>query len=180
MEPQREHPMVPPRTILNAIADTGREVHGVGKIRALFAGSGITDSRPASSNAEAVRAISDLWDFSGEGLIFANLPDFDALQEPADYARALVAFDQWLSDFLPRMDGDDLLILTADQGHPPSVAAETTPREDVPLMIVHEGLSVPLGTRKTFADIAASLGEFFHLREKWPTGTSFLRHARSP
>jgi phosphopentomutase len=38
--------MTPPRTVLNAIAETGLRVEGVGKISDIFAGSGITRSTP--------------------------------------------------------------------------------------------------------------------------------------
>jgi phosphopentomutase len=32
----------------------------------------------------------------------------------------------------------------------------------------------PLGTRETLADVAATLAEFFRLKESWRTGHAFL------
>lgn len=171
--------MVPPPTILNALSDAGRSVHGVGKISDIFAGSGMTDSTPTASNAEGMRVIEDLWTDFDDGLVFANLVDFDMLfghrRNVAGYAQALVEFDAWLGTFLPQIDEDDLVILTADHGNDPTWRGTDHTREEVPLLVLHRNIAAPLGTRRTFADIAASLGEFFQLRESWPTGTSFIR-----
>jgi phosphopentomutase len=41
-------------------------------------------------------------------------------------------------------------------------------------MVVHGRTSHPLGTRKTFADVAATLAAHFRLRNPWPIGKSFL------
>ncbi|MEQ1858588.1 MAG: phosphopentomutase [Chthoniobacteraceae bacterium] len=179
--------MVPPPTILNAISDTGLPVHGVGKISDIFAGSGITASTPTASNAEGMRAIEEIWSEFDEGLVFANLVDFDMLfghrRDVAGYAQALAEFDAWLGTFLPQLDEDDLVILTADHGNDPTWRGTDHTREEVPLLVVHRGFHVPLGTRRTFADVAASLADAFQLRDGRPTGTSFLpelnRHARS-
>jgi len=179
--------MVPPPTILNALSDAGNAVHGVGKISDIFAGSGITASTTTTSNAEGMRVIEEVWSEFDDGLVFANLVDFDMLyghrRDPAGYARALVECDVWLGGFLPQIDEDDLVIFTADHGNDPTWKGTDHTREEVPLLVVHRGFHVPLGTRRTYADIAASLAEFFHLREGWPIGTSFLRelnrHARS-
>ncbi|MES2570647.1 MAG: hypothetical protein V4710_11415, partial [Verrucomicrobiota bacterium] len=90
-----------------------------------------------------------------------------------------VEFDAWLSHFLSQVEPDDLVIITADHGNDPSASGNAHTREEVPLMVVHDDLCMPLGTRKTFADVAASLADFFSLKERWPTGTSFLRHSGS-
>ena len=123
--------------------------------------------------------IEDLWADFDDGLVFANLVDFDMLfghrRNVAGYAQALVEFDAWLGTFLPQIDEDDLVILTADHGNDPTWRGTDHTREEVPLLVLHRNIAAPLGTRRTFADIAASLGEFFQLRESWPTGTSFIR-----
>jgi phosphopentomutase len=179
--------MVPPRTVLDAIAETGMRVEGVGKISDIFAGSGITHSTPTASNAEGMAAIDALWADGDDGLIFANLVDFDMLyghrRDVAGYANALSEFDAWLGGFLPRCEEDDLVIITADHGNDPTWRGTDHTREEVPLMVLHAGLSVALGTRKTFADTAASLAAFFRLSRPWPVGESFItlqqRHART-
>jgi len=160
--------MVPPGTVLNAIAQTGLRVEGVGKISDIFAGSGI-------------------WADGTDGLIFANFIDFDMLhghrRDVAGYAQALLACDHWLAGFLPRCEEDDLVIITADHGNDPTHNGTDHTREEVPLMVLHGGLSLALGTRKIFADVAATLAAYFRLRQKWPVGDSFItlqqRHART-
>ena len=168
---------VPPRTVLNAIADAGLPVEGVGKIHDIFAGSGVTHSTPTSSNALGMAAIDALWAEAGDGLIFANLVDFDMLfghrRDVPGYANALTEFDAWLHSFLPKVAPDDLLIITADHGNDPTFPGTDHTREEVPLMVLHGDRRNPLTTRETFADIAATLTDFFRI-EPWPIGQSFL------
>lgn len=171
--------MVPPPTILNALSDAGLSVHGIGKISDIFAGSGITGSTPTTSNAEGMEAIEEIWSTFDEGLVFANLVDFDMhfghRRNVDGYAEALEEFDEWLGRFLPQIFEDDLVIITADHGNDPTWKGTDHTREQVPLIVLHRGFAVPLGTRRTFSDIAASLADFFQIREGWPVGESFLR-----
>jgi len=169
--------MVPPPTILNLIADAGLPVHGVGKISDIFAGSGITMSNPTTSNADGMSTIEDLWGQLDEGLVIANLVDFDMhfghRRDVRGYAKALAEFDAWLGPFLREIDEDDLLIITADHGNDPTWRGTDHTREEVPLLVVHRRRKGPLGTRKTFADVAATLAAFFELG-RWQTGDSFV------
>ena len=168
---------VPPRTILNTITDSGLPVHGVGKISDIFAGSGLTDSTATASNVEGVAALDTLWAKKNDGLLFANLVDFDMhfghRRDVPGYARALVEFDRWLATFIPRVTADDLVVITADHGNDPTFPGTDHTREEVPLLVLHAENSAPLGTRETFADIAATLADFFHLAP-WSIGQSFL------
>lgn len=174
---RHEFGITPPRTILNAIAETGLPVHGVGKIRDFFAGSGVTRSTPTLTNADGLQAISAAWNEGRDGLIFANLGEFDPVHglksTTRGWADGLQEFDRWLADFLPHVETDDLVIITSDHGgeHPGRGAGFT--REEVPLIVLHQGYVGPLGTRATFADVAATLGEYFKLGERWPVGESF-------
>jgi phosphopentomutase len=168
---------VPPRTVLDAIAAAGRSVEGVGKISDIFADRGLTSSTPTACNAEGMAAIDALWATGRDGLIFANLVDFDMhfghRRDVAGYANALVEFDRWLATFLPRCAPDDLVIITADHGNDPTWPGTDHTREEVPLLVLHGDGRTDLGTRETFADIASTLAEFFHL-DPWPVGDSFL------
>jgi phosphopentomutase len=115
-------------------------------------------------------------------LVFTNLVDFDTLyghrRDPAGYAAALVTFDQWLAGFLPQVDDDDLLILTADHGNDPTFRGTDHTRERVPLLLKHDDRHESLGERATFADIAATLAEFFDLPTPWSAGASILAGLR--
>ena len=170
--------MQPPRTILNAIAEQGFPVIGIGKISDIFAGQGITESFPTDGNAEGMKRITEIWKNLESGLVFTNLVDFDMLyghrREVAGYARALEQFDQWLGGFLPQIAETDLAIITADHGNDPSYRGTDHTREQVPLFVLHGEQTQDLGIRETFADVAATLHEYFQLPEAWPTGTSFL------
>lgn len=180
---RHDYSMVPPRTVLNAIAETGLPVHGVGKISDIFAGSGITRSTPTASNAEGMEIIEQLWRTAEDGLIFANLVDFDMIyghrRNVEGYKQALVEYDDWLAGFLPLVEPDDLVIITADHGNDPTFRGTDHTREEVPLMVLNAGQTGPLGTRKTFADVAATLSEYFRVRGGWPVGESFLGARRA-
>ena len=168
----------PPRTILNAIADAGYPTIGVGKISDIFAGQGITKSHPAKSNREGMGHMDKLWATTDRGLIFCNLVDFDSIyghrRDVAGYAMALSEFDEWLGPFIDKIGPEDLVIITADHGNDPTFRGTDHTREQVPLFVMHNRQSRDLGIRSTYADVAASLAEFFQLPEPWPVGTSFL------
>lgn len=170
--------MKPPRTVLDALNEHGLPVTGVGKINDIFAEQGVTKSFPTASNAEGMSRIDELWRTTTSGFVFANLVDFDMLfghrRDVAGYAHALSEFDVWLATFLLQIRPDELVIITADHGNDPTFRGTDHTREQVPLFVLHRGESRDLGTRETFADVAASLADYFKLPDGWPTGCSFL------
>lgn len=175
---RHDYSMKPSRTVLNAIADTNIPVSGVGKISDIFAGEGVTDSHPTASNIEGMRTIDSLWGATERGLIFVNLVDFDMLfghrRDVSGYVATLREFDGWLGTFQSKILPDDLVIITADHGNDPTFRGSDHTREQVPLFVIHQGESRNLGVRSTFADVAASLADFFQLPQPWPVGSSFL------
>jgi phosphopentomutase len=174
---RHEYSLVPARTVLNAISEAGMVVEGIGKIPDLFARSGVTHAHPVNANAEAFDAIDRVWERIHDGLVFANLGDFDRhghSRDVAGYANALAEFDTWLASFLPKVGRDDLLIITADHGNDPAFRGTSHTREEVPLLAHYDGLTGPLGTRETLADVAATLADFFRLKEPWRVGYPFL------
>jgi phosphopentomutase len=152
-------------------------VHGVGKISDIFANSGITASTPTTSNAEGMTAIAREWSRLQDGLLFANLVDFDMLyghrRDVAGYARALLEFDKWLPSFLSAVTAEDLVIITADHGNDPTHSGTDHTREEVPLLVLHRGRAIALGTRESFADLAATVAQFFELPDRF-SAKSFL------
>ncbi len=169
--------MKPPRTVLNAISEEGLPVIGVGKISDIFAGEGVTDSFPTALNADGMERIETAWENLQSGLVFANLVDFDMLhghrRDVAGYAAALESFDCWLGKFIPKILPDDLVIITADHGNDPTFSGTDHTREQVPLFVLLGAESRNLGTRDTFADVAATFARFFQLRDAWPAGSPF-------
>ncbi|NLW46261.1 MAG: phosphopentomutase [Firmicutes bacterium] len=161
--------------VLDRIKDAGMTVFGVGKIEDIFARQGLTDSNHTHKNSEALAFISELISKDFQGLVFANCVDFDMVyghrNDTEGFYRALKEVDHWLEKNVPKLREGDLLIITADHGCDPTTASTDHSREYVPLLIFGPGLSpgVDLGVRKTFADIAASLCNWFNL-EPWPLG----------
>src|SRR5207253_9184910 len=90
------------------------------------------------------------------------------------YARALTEFDEWLGGFINKIEPEDLVMTTADAGNDPTFRGTDHTREQVPLFGLHNRESRDLGTRSTFADVAASLADCVQLPQAWPTGCSFL------
>jgi phosphopentomutase len=177
---RRDFSYHPPETILNALQRHGVHTVGIGKIADIFAESGISESYPTKSNQQGMEQIAQLWEAPVDQPVFyfANLVDFDMLfghrRDVAGYGRALEEFDRWLADFLPKIiDDQSLFMITADHGNDPTWRGTDHTRERVPLLAA--GLPEPacLGVRHSFADIAATLADFFDL-PKWPVGTSIL------
>jgi len=172
---RHEYPAVPPRTVLNAISEAGWVVEGIGKVPELFAKSGVTHGHAAGTNGETLAMIERVWDH--DGLVFANLADFDRhghARDVAGYAASLREFDGWLGEFLPKVGREDMLMITADHGNDPVFKGRDHTREQLPLLLRYDGKAGWLGTRDTLADVAATLGEFFRLRERWPVGRGLV------
>jgi phosphopentomutase len=167
-------------TLLDRMFAAGQHVAAVGKVSDLFAGRGISESHPTKSDAEGVDQVEALMATQPEGLIFANLVDFDTVyghrNDTAGYAKNLERFDARVPAMIAKLTADDLLVITADHGNDPTTASTDHSREHVPLLVhgprVRAG--VDLGTRQTFADLGQTLAENFGVGQL-PHGTSFLR-----
>ncbi len=161
--------------VLDRIKDAGMIVFGVGKIEDIFSEQGLTDSNHTHNNQETLTFVSELISKDFQGLVFANCIDFDMLyghrNDTEGFYNALKEVDQWLAENIPRLRKGDILIITGDHGGDPTTPSTDHSREYTPLLIFGPGLSqgVNLGIRKTFADIAASLCNWFNL-EPWPVG----------
>ena len=182
---RRDFSLAPPApTVLDRLHDAGRNVITVGKVDDLFAGRGVTDAIHTTGNEEGETVLLDLVKRSGEGLVFANLVDFDTQyghrNDPAGFARALERFDGTLGGLAGRLRGDEMAWVTADHGNDPTTPGTDHTREHVPLLVlgprVREG--VDLGTRATFADLGATLAELWSVTPP-RSGTSFLAGLRS-
>jgi phosphopentomutase len=182
---RRDFSLPPPRpTLLDRLVEHGLAVVTVGKVDDLFAGRGVTEALHTTDNAEGEALLIDLARRSGEGLVFANLVDFDTLyghrNDPAGFARALERFDDRLSEMLGRLRADEICLVTADHGNDPTTPSTDHSREYVPLLVAgpRARRGVDLGTRATFADVSASLSELFGLARP-AAGTSFIREVRA-
>lgn len=164
--------------ITERLFGAGVPVYAVGKIEDIIAHRGITESIHSNNTEESQKVVEQFMKREGDGFIFANFIDFDMLyghrRDPKGYAEALKQTDDWLAKFLPLLDNDDILILTADHGNDPTFKGTEHTREYVPLLVYQPhkpGKS--LGIRQGFYDIAQSLANWFNL-EPIPRGKSFI------
>lgn len=170
----------PGKTMLDAISQAGLDTIAVGKIFDIFAGQGITEHVFNKSNADGMAHTMDYARRDFHGLCFVNLVDFDMLyghrRDIPGYARALTEFDTWLGAFLRELGEEDLVLITADHGCDPGYTATTDhTREYVPLIALGKRVKPgSLGTRETFADIAATVTELLGVEYETP-GRSFAR-----
>ena len=178
---RHDYSLQPPRaTMLNNLEDAGYECIGVGKISDIFAGSGITQQIRTQNNTDGIAKTLDLMENDFEGIFFVNLVDFDMVyghrNDAPGYARALMEFDQALPKFMEQMGEDDLLIITADHGCDPSTPSTDHSREYTPMLAWSKKIrpGANLGTRTTFADIGATVLEYFGLENR-TDGQSFLK-----
>ena len=170
----------PKQTLLDAIKAKGLASIGVGKIYDIFAGIGTTEHVYNQSNANGMEHTVNFAKQDFEGLCFVNLVDFDMQyghrRDIDGYAKALTEFDTWLGNFLPTLGEDDLVMITADHGCDPAYTATTDhTREYVPLLVLGKAVKpVNLGTRQSFADIAATVAELLGVEYDTP-GQSFAK-----
>ena len=178
---RKDFSLSPPKdTMLNLLQKGGYEVKAVGKISDIFAGSGITLSYKSKSNNEGMQKTQEIAKEDFEGLCFVNLVDFDSKyghrNDVDGYAKALREFDIWLSDFLPLLKQDDILIITADHGCDPQTPSTDHSREYTPLIIYGNSVKggINLKTRESFADISATILDYFNIDKETTDGNSFL------
>ena len=173
--------LVPPRTtMLDLLKESGLATISVGKIYDIFAGKSVSESNRTTSNTHGMEVTLDIQKRDFEGLCFVNLVDFDMKyghrNDVAGYANAMSEFDVQLGEFLPDMRDDDVLIITADHGCDPSTPSTDHSREYVPMLICgkHIKQGVNLGTRQTFADVSATVLDYFGVGKRDTAGESFL------
>lgn len=167
---RHDYAVPPPEpTALDFLYQSGLQVVSVGKIHDIFCGHGITASFPTKGNEEGISQTIERTKEMDRGLVFCNLVDFDSLyghrRDPQGYAQALMAFDRRLPEIMSALGTDDLLIITADHGNDPYHHGTDHTREFVPLLAWHRQMDcgASLGTRETFADLAATILSNFGL-----------------
>ncbi len=168
------------KTMVDVLAENGFDTIPVGKIYDIFAGQGFETSNPTISNEDGMQKALAFVNEDFCGLCFVNLVDFDSAyghrNDVDGYAAALSAFDRFLADFLPKMRQDDLLLITADHGCDPATPSTDHSREYTPLVLYGDRIKqgVNLGTRSTFADIGATVLDYFDLSVTAIAGESLL------
>jgi phosphopentomutase len=180
-ERRHDYAVEPPRPmLLDVLAEGKIPVFGVGKIHDIYNGRGVENYVTTKNNADGMAKLTEAMSRRPNGLIFANLVDFDMLyghrKDVEGFAKSLEEFDALLGPFLAAMRPSDLLIITADHGCDPDPVNPTTDhsREYVPIIAYSPRATegVNLGVRQTLADMGQTIAENFG--KKIPHGTSFL------
>lgn len=177
---RRDYSVEPPeKTVLDHLVSADVPVTSIGKISDIFAGRGISESIHTVSNEDGIAQTIQAMKHIKEGFIFVNLVDFDSKyghrRDPAGYKQALEVFDSALPDIVDALAEDDLLMITADHGNDPTFSGTDHTREYVPLLVYSKHLQggQSLGIRQTFADMGATIADWFQITQP-QIGNSFL------
>lgn len=177
---RKDFSLLPPqKTVLDILIENNIHVIGIGKIKDIFGGRGITNNISTSSNMDGLNKIIEVIEQQEKGLIFANLVEFDMIfghrNDVSGYGKALEETDKRLADIITSLKSEDMLIVTADHGCDPTTSTTDHSREYVPLLVygkrIRQGKN--LGIRKTFADNGATISEIFGIPNTG-FGESFL------
>ncbi len=170
----------PPQvTMLDQLKAAGKDVIAVGKIQDIFVGKGITEFTYTSGNEDGINKTLEYMDKDFDGLLFVNLVDYDMLyghrNDIDGYAKAVTYFDEKLPEIMAKLQDDDILMITADHGCDPGYTVSTDhSREYTPLLMYGKNIEAAnLGNRETFADIAATVLDYFDIEQK-THGTTML------
>lgn len=165
-------------TILDVLSENSINTIAIGKVIDLFNERGINQKLPTKSNSEGCNQLLNVASNVEDSFIFTNLVDFDVYfghrNDPEGFHGALRDFDKFLPEFLNTLDETDLLIITSDHGNDPTTPSTDHSREYVPLLVYKKNKTGNnLGTRKSFSDVAKTIGDFYNVPNKL-YGTSFL------
>lgn len=174
---------LPGPCLFDLLKAQGIETVAVGKTGAIFNEQGIERSYHDKGNTACLKRTGKILAEESEKnqFVFVNLVDTDMIyghrRDPEGYFQAVDCIDSYIGNFMDQLKEDDLLIITADHGCDPSFKGTDHTREHVPLLVYRKGheAGVSLGIRNSFADLSASLLEYFNVKEKL-TGTSFKRN----
>ena len=164
--------------MLDVLQEAGYATRGVGKIYDIFAGKGISDTVRIQNNVDGMEKTMAIMDEDFKGLCFVNLVDFDMVyghrNDIDGYAAAATTFDKQLASMVAKMKDTDILMITADHGCDPGFPGTDHSREYVPFLVYGKDVKsgVNLGTRDSFADIAATIQDIFEVEQK-TAGNSF-------
>ena len=180
-ERRHDYAVEPPRPMLmDMLCDRKVPILGIGKIHDIYNGRGLGNYLTTKSNMDGMEKLRSALERQSDGLIFANLVDFDMLyghrKDVEGFARSLEEFDLLLGPLLASLEKTDLLLITADHGCDPDPAWPTTDhsREYVPILAYSPGgqRGTNLGVRATLADMGQTVAQNFGA--EIPHGESFL------
>ena len=130
------------KSVMDVLKEKGITTYGVGKIYDIFAGFGVEPHVTTKDNADGMAKTDEALEKVKNGFIFTNLVDTDMKfghrRDVNGYKNALEEFDKWLGTFLPKLNEDDILLITADHGCDPTFKGSDHTREVVPSACLSE------------------------------------------
>lgn len=153
----------PADTMLDCLMRASKSTIGVGKIKDIYAGKGISEYVYTTGNEDGINKTLEYMDKDFNGLLFVNLVDYDMLyghrNDVDGYAKAVAYFDERLPEIIDKMWDDDVLMITADHGCDPGFTKSTDhSREYVPFIMYGKEITPKnYGTRKSFSDIGKTV-----------------------
>ncbi len=166
-------------TIMDKLITAGFEVYATGKIDDLFGHRGISVTNHTTNNHDTILATIDFIKKDFNGLLFANLIEFDQIyghrNDPRGYADALEEFDRSIPQIVGNLGAGDIVMVVSDHGVDPTTESTDHSREFSPLLIFGDRIkaNVDLGVRKSFSDVGATIADIFTLQPP-QIGSSFL------
>jgi phosphopentomutase len=167
------------KMVLDFAAEAGLPVIGIGKVRDVFSGRGISGSVKTKDNADGFRETENHVKEGGRGIIFTILGDFDTLwghrNDTKGYAKGLVEADRLLGKVVSAMQPDDVLFIVADHGCDPTMPGTDHSREYVPALIVGSQVNpIAIGVRSSMSDIGKTVADMLRINAEVP-GISFAK-----
>ena len=181
--PERRDYSVPPpgRTALDFVKEAGVAVYGVGKIRDIFDGRGLSEFSYSESNDHGIDLTIQYLHRPGPSLVFTNLVDFDSKyghrNDPQGYAKCIEAFDRRIPELVDAA-GEGLMFVTGDHGCDPTITPSTDhTRELTPVLVAgaRSDHGVDLGVREVFGDLGVTVAEALGVPVEGLAGSSFAR-----
>ncbi len=125
-------------TYLDLLQQRGVPVVGVGKIGEIFVQRGVDVDDHTTDNTAGVAACLRHLEAMDDGLLFANLVDFDQVwghrNDVDGFAAALAEVDRAVPEFERRLRSGDAMIFCADHGVDPTTPGTDHSREYAPLL----------------------------------------------
>lgn len=181
---RKDFTQVPPKNVMTSLYDKGYDVIALGKIKDIFADTGITNGIKTKNNMDGILKLNDFARSDFNGLLFLNLNDFDSKyghrRDKDGYLKCLEELDKYLPPFLNRLKEDDLVILTADHGNDPTFRGTDHTRENVPVIFYSKSFKYKgvLPVKNTFACIGSTILDNFGIENTLKVGESYLKYLK--
>lgn len=166
----------PDKQISTILSNNGYEVSLIGKMQDVIECEK-ANRIPAVDTKKVMKSIVESMEHMENGLIAATVQETDLAghaQDVKKYAEKLMIVDKYIGHILEKMKDEDILFITADHGNDPTIGFSQHTREKTFVLVYGKKIdNVDLGERSTLSDIAATIGDYFHV-EDTENGTSFM------